>query len=155
VSTQNTNPIPDISPSIIAEYEALEDSPKWILSFQGDLIQKEGAVWEWVESSANKALMGLGQIHTAAFASDPVLVKDIYLVLQQWFIRGFYMGIRRYTSEMTIGIGPMNPLSEPGTKKKVRSTVPGETWSENAELDVSDFDPPRIEEIEGSDGETP
>lgn len=147
--------VPDITPSIIAEYEALENSPVWFLGFQGDLMQKEGAVWQWVEQSANRALMGLGQIHQAVFAQDPVLVKDLYVVLQQWFIRGFYMGIRRYTSEIAIGVGPMNPLSDPGSRKKKTPPVgaDGKAWSENAELDLSDFDSPRVEEIQGEDPE--
>ena len=149
------NAVPDISPSIIAEYEGLEGDPRWFLGFQGDLMKKEPAVWGWVEQSANRALAGLGQIHQQAVSKDPVLVKVLYLILQQWFLRGFYMGIRRYTSEISIGIGPLNPLSDPTPRKPKEHKGPEDPeWKETADLDLSDFDAPRIEEIQDGREET-
>lgn len=142
-----TPPNLDISASVVAEYEQLEANPKWFLGFQGDLMVKEKILWEWVEQSVNRALMAMGQVHQNAFANDPIIAKDIYLILQQWFIRGLYMGIRKYTSDLGIGIGPLNPLSDRSRPRK-KGEPPVEEWGELSELDPSDFDNPTIEEIE-------
>lgn len=132
---------------MVAEYERLEDSDRWYYSFLGDLYEKEPTLGEWVRGNGFGALMNLGRKFGPIFAQMPPLAHDLHVMLEQWFVRGFYMGMRKYTEQLSVGLGVNTPLSEPKVKKSKKEGVE-ENWGESEEVESTDFDEPNIQEIE-------
>lgn len=128
----------DITESILAEYKNKEQSHRWYYSFLGEILEKEPILAEWIETSAAEALDILAQKYPIMFAKCPMMAYDIRTGLEQWFIRGFYMGMRKYTETLNVGMGAVTPLFEP--KQHLKPKQPG--WGEFEEVEDEDFRSP-------------
>lgn len=142
----------DITLAVISEYEKLEASPRWFHSFLGDLYENEPEMGDWIRRSANGCLMALGSRAPSVFATVPPLAHDLFVIFEQWFARGYYMGIRKYVDGLTRDFGVVTPLtnSKP-VNRQAKAEEP--TWGEAEDLDEYDFDEPDVVRDDDEDDE--
>ena len=76
-----------ITPSVITEYLAMENNPRWYFAFIGDLAVTEPFVWGWITEMALKDIVD----STEDNVPSPVAIK-LNVALRRMFLRGIYFG---------------------------------------------------------------
>lgn len=132
---------PMISQSVINEYAKLEASPRWAKNFEGAMTEIEPHMWAWLQQMCKVEISHLAREMPDAF-EDPFIAAALRPMQLRFFLRGMYMGMRKYESRLE-GLFQLVPLpvdSDQNTKKKPTGEPAGLTSALGEEIDPSDLD---------------
>lgn len=132
---------PMITASVINEYAKLEASPRWAKNFEGAVTEMEPSLWNWLQQMCKIEIVHLSCDMPTAF-EDPFLAAALRPMQLRFFLRGMYMGMRKYEQRLE-GLFNLVPLpmdSDQNMKKKPTGEPDAVMPALGDEIEPSDLD---------------
>lgn len=132
---------PMISQSVVNEFVKLEGSTRWMKNFEGAITEMEPHMWAWLNQTCKIEITHLYREMPEVFSS-PFIAAALRPMQLRFFLRGMYMGMRKYESRLEgmFQLIPMSIDSDQNQKKKHTGAPEESPRALNDEIDPSDLD---------------
>jgi hypothetical protein len=117
-----------VTQGIITETEQKFGNPKWYFSYYGDVFESEPLFARWLETQIGQSIIALHVSTAGAMAAMPLLGRDIDQALRRIALVGYYLGGRRFTKEMSVGLEVVPPKKAEDDSEALRGEVSEEDF---------------------------
>jgi hypothetical protein len=90
---------PLISEAMLSEYAQWEQDPRWYYNLMGVIASREPKFWEWMIAQVKQDTIRLMGECPQAFL-NPILSQEVGKILTRSYIRGHFLGLRKYEGSL-------------------------------------------------------